>query len=375
MTVSKPTPWQRYQADLEHPDFSHDPAQEQAVRALDDLYQRLLRVSEEPPRRGGLLSRIGLGARPRQTWPRVTGLYLWGGVGRGKTYLVDIFHDSLTFPEKRRLHFHRFMQMVHHRLRDLERVQDPLDVVAREFARDTRVLCFDEFFVSDITDAMLLAGLLRGLFREGVTLVATSNIPPAALYKDGLQRERFLPAIDLLREHTEVMEVAGDTDYRLRFLEQAELYHWPLDEAADEVLNEEFVHLAPDTPEFNTALQVEGRSISARGLADDVAWFDFAAICDGPRGQADYIELARTFHSVLVSNVPALDETRENQARRFIAMVDEFYDHGVKLILSAEVPLESLYQGKRLQFEFERTRSRLQEMQSQAYLAGAHWSG
>lgn len=373
--MSATTPWQRYQADLEHPDFSHDPAQEQAVRALEDLHQRLVRASAEPPPRAGLLSRIGLGARPRQTWPRLKGLYLWGGVGRGKTYLVDIFHDSLPFPEKRRLHFHRFMQMVHHRLRDLERVQDPLDVIAREFARDTRVLCFDEFFVSDITDAMLLGGLLRGLFREGVTLVATSNIPPADLYKDGLQRERFLPAIDLLKEHTDVMEVAGDTDYRLRFLEQAELYHSPLDEAAEEVLNEEFVHLAPDTPEFNTELQVEGRSIQVRGLADDVAWFDFAAICDGPRGQADYIELARTFHSVLVSNVPALDENRENQARRFIAMVDEFYDHGVKLILSAEVPLESLYQGKRLQFEFERTRSRLQEMQSQAYLAGAHWAG
>ena len=343
------------------------------MRALQDLHERLVSTpSQRSVSGGGLLERLGLRSRPMSTWPRVQGLYLWGGVGRGKTYLVDVFHETLPMPQKRRLHFHRFMQMVHHRLRDLEDVQDPLDIVASEFARETRVLCFDEFFVSDITDAMLLGGLLRGLFREGVTLVATSNIPPAGLYKDGLQRERFLPAIELLEKHTAVIELEGDTDYRLRYLEQAELYHWPLDEAADEVLTEEFVHLAPEAPTFNTELVVEGRSIAARGLADDVAWFDFSAVCDGPRGQADYIELARTFHSVLISNVPVLDEARENQARRFIALVDEFYDHGVKLILSAEVPPERLYQGKRLCFEFERTLSRLQEMQSHAYLAGAH---
>ena len=366
------TPRQRYEADLGHPDFVRDPAQEKAVAALQDLHERLVATPPRAPSSPGLLQRLGLRRRQQPRWPAVTGLYLWGGVGRGKTYLVDIFHDSLPFAEKKRLHFHRFMQMVHHRLRDLEDVQDPLAIIAREFAAETRVLCFDEFFVADITDAMLLAGLLRGLFDEGVTLVATSNIPPQELYKGGLQRERFLPAIDLVEAHTRVMQLDGDTDYRLRFLEQAELYHWPLDEAADQVLNEEFVHLAPERPEFHTTITVEGRSIRCRGLADDVVWFDFAAICDGPRGQADYIELARTFHSVLIGNVPVLDASRENQARRFIALVDEFYDHGVKLILAAEAPPEKLYQGQRLRFEFERTLSRLQEMQSHAYLAGAH---
>jgi len=372
--VAATTPWQRYQADLEHPEFVADPAQQAAVEALQDLHDRL-RQTPVPAPSGGLLRRLGLRRGNTRIWTPVKGLYLWGGVGRGKTYLMDIFHDTLPIPEKQRLHFHRFMQMVHHRLRDLGNTQNPLDIIAREFARETRVLCFDEFFVSDITDAMLLAGLLRGLFQEGVTLVATSNIPPERLYKDGLQRVRFLPAIELLKSHTRVMELEGETDYRLRYLEQAELYHWPLDDDAETVLHDEFVHLAPDTPTFDTGLTIEGRVIPVRGVADDVVWFDFAAICAGPRGHADYIELARMFHSVLISNVPALDETREDQARRFVALVDEFYDHGVKLILSAEVPLERLYQGTRLRFEFERTHSRLQEMQSHAYLASAHWAG
>ncbi len=366
------TPRQRYEADLAQPDFVRDAAQERAVDALQDLHDRLIATPPDAAPAPGLLQRLGLRSRPRARWPAVTGLYLWGGVGRGKTYLVDIFHEGLPIREKKRLHFHHFMQMVHHRLRDLDDVQDPLALIAREFASETRVLCFDEFFVSDITDAMLLAGLLRGLFQEGVTLVATSNIPPQELYKGGLQRERFLPAIDLLREHTRVMELDGETDYRLRYLEQAELYHWPLDAAADQVLQEEFTHLAPEAPQFNTRITVEGRTIACRGLADDVVWFDFAAICDGPRGQADYIELARTFHSVLIGNIPVLDAARENQARRFIALVDEFYDHGVKLILAADAPPEELYQGQRLRFEFDRTLSRLQEMQSHAYLATAH---
>ena len=365
------TPWQRYQADRQDPAFVEDPAQEALVRALQALHDELT-ATPAAPQRSGLLQRLGLRARREPLWPPVTGLYIWGGVGRGKTYLMDLFHETLPFAEKQRLHFHRFMQMVHQRLRELQQVQDPLAVVAREFARETRVLCFDEFFVADITDAMLLGGLMRNLFSEGVTLVATSNIPPRELYRDGLQRERFLPAIDLIEQHTQVLELAGETDHRLRYLERAALYHSPLDPGGDNGMEAEFRQLVRQEPRFDTTITVEGRAIPVRGLADDAAWFDFDALCDGPRGQADYIELARCYHSVLLDNVPVLDTTRENQARRFIALVDEFYDHGVKLILAADAPPERLYQGRRLAFEFERTLSRIQAMQSREYLASAH---
>ncbi|MCH8504750.1 MAG: cell division protein ZapE [Ectothiorhodospiraceae bacterium] len=366
------TPWDRYQADLAKPNFSHDPAQEAAVRALQDLYLRLEQssasVAAAPRGVGRLLQRL----KPAGAPPPVKGLYLWGGVGRGKTYLMDTFFDCLPFAEKQRMHFHRFMHMVHGRLKEIRNQQYPLRLVAREFAGSTRVLCFDEFFVSDITDAMLLGGLLEELFRQGLTLVATSNIPPKELYRNGLQRERFLPAIRLLEQHTDVMNVDGGTDYRLRYLEQAEIFHAPLDAAAERMLEEEFEQLAPEPGKRDASITIEGRRIPVRAIADDVVWFDFDAICDGPRSQTDYIEVAREFHTVLLSGVPVLDITKENQARRFISLVDEFYDRNVKLIITAAAEPESLYQGKRLKFEFERTVSRMQEMQSREYLGRAH---
>ncbi|MQM40261.1 Cell division protein ZapE [wastewater metagenome] len=303
-----------------------------------------------------------------------TGVYLWGSVGRGKTWLMDIFYESLPFEARRRLHFHRFMRAVHTRLKTLKERQDPLDIIAEEWAADTRVLCFDEFFVSDIADAMLLAGLLQGLFRRGVTLVATSNIPPHELYWDGLQRERFVPAIELLERHTEVIPVDGDTDYRLRFLEQAEIYHTPLDAEADAVLTRDFDHVRPDGGEVTdeTVLEVEGREIPVRCVADGVVWFAFDAVCRGPRSQNDYIDIACQFHTVVISDIPVFGRDSEDDARRFINLVDEFYDRAVKLICSAAAEPEALYQGHRLGFEFERTASRLTEMQSRSYLALPH---
>ncbi len=361
------TPKERYALCLDQQGMTPDAAQERAVAALDDLYRRLLAAPERP----SLLARLRSALGREQREPE-RGLYLWGGVGRGKTWLMDMFFESLPFEAKLRMHFHRFMRRVHQDLRRLAGQRNPLLGVADRFAADARVLCFDEFFVSDITDAMILGELLEALFARGVTLVATSNIPPAELYKDGLQRRRFLPAIALLERHTEVLDVDGGTDYRLRSLERAEIYHTPLDEAADQSLEASFRSLAPVEAVVGEVLEVEGRPIPTRMRADDVVWFDFDALCAGPRSQNDYIELAREFHAVLVSNVPQFTPRVEDQARRFISLVDEFYDRGVKLILSAAAPLAELYAGERLAFEFERTRSRLLEMQSREYLARLH---
>ena len=367
------TPRQRYQADLQKDDFSHDPAQERAVELLQDLYERLLAEGTKPQTEGVVQRLLGR-FKAEQPKPPVKGLYFWGGVGRGKTYLMDAFYDSLPFEQKMRAHFHRFMQRVHQELRGLGGEKNPLNLIADRLAAETKVICFDEFFVSDITDAMILGGLFEQLFARGVTLVATSNIVPDGLYKNGLQRARFLPAIALINQHTEVVNVDGGVDYRLRALEQAELYHYPLDAEADESLDRSFVSLNPDAEHIlrNHPLDVEGRAIVARCVSDDVVWFDFKELCDGPRSQNDYIELAREFHAVLVSDVPQMSVSTDDQARRFINLVDEFYDRNVKLVLSAEVGLEQLYTGGKLDFEFERTQSRLLEMQSHDYLAKGH---
>ncbi len=362
------SPLERYQRDLQRADFVADPAQQAAVQELQHLYSRLL----EREGRGSLFGRVRKLWRDQPEPER--GLYFWGGVGRGKTYLMDAFFESLPFAEKQRTHFHRFMREVHRELKALAGEKNPLEKVAERIAARARVLCFDEFFVSDITDAMILANLLDALFRRGVTLVATSNIEPEGLYKDGLQRSRFLPAIALLKRHTKVVNVDGGTDYRLRALEMAELYHWPLDAAAGASLARSFARLSVEGCEVQETmdLDIEGRRIRALKVADDVAWFDFGDLCDGPRSQNDYIELAREFHTVLLAEVPRFDERMEAQARRFINLVDEFYDRCVKLVISAEVPAERLYGGKHLRFEFERTVSRLLEMQSHEYLARPH---
>ena len=371
-------PYSRYQQDLKRPGFAHDPAQEHAVRLLQKLHDALIarpQPAAVPVRSGGGLFGKLLG-KSRETdaptAPAIRGLYFWGGVGRGKTYLVDTFYDTLPFREKQRLHFHRFMQMVHARLKDVKHQQDPLKIVAAQLAENLRVLCLDEFFVADITDAMLLHGLLAALFERGVVLVTTTNIPPDLLYRDGLQRARFLPAIELLKTHCEVVNVDGGTDYRLRYLERAEIYHHPLDARAETVLAETFRSLAPEPGQHNARLEIEGRFLRTRELADGVVWFDFAEICDGPRSQNDYIEIARQFHTVLIGRVPVLDWTMENAARRFLNLVDEFYDRNVKLILAAAAPCEAIYTGEKLKFEYQRTISRLQEMQSKEFLARPH---
>ena len=355
-------PARRYARLIESGAYQPDPAQAAAVAAMQRVHDALTAPGRATHRRL---------FRRHHAWRAVQGLYLWGGVGRGKTWLMDQFFDSLPFAEKQRTHFHRFMLQVHEARKAYLEEQDPVALVAEAIARRTRVLCFDEFFVSDIADAMILGRLTEVLFREGVTLVATSNVAPDDLYRDGLQRERFLPAIARLKAHCEVMHLDSPTDFRLRTLRRIRLYH-DGGAAADAELAPWFERLNDGPGEADAQLEVLGRPLRCRRLGGNVAWFDFAELCDTPRAAADYIALGRHFNTVLISGLPQLDASREDAARRFIHLVDEFYDRGVKLILGAEVPREQLYAGNRLRFEFQRTQSRLIEMQSEEYLAAPH---
>jgi cell division protein ZapE len=418
-----------YDRQIRERGFRKDPAQLAAVAALEDLRSRLMAAGNAAPSRPSrLLSKLKLTRAHAER-----GLYLWGGVGRGKTWLMDLFFHSLPFPEKRRRHFHRFMHDVHGQLKKLARRQAPLEQVAANIASETRVICFDELFVTDIADAMILGTLFDGLFKRGVTLVATSNVPPRDLYREGLQRVRFLPAIELLEQNTQVLAVEGNTDYRLRQLTQAGTY---LDSAAPDTparLEALFNELADgaesdttpvssgalsstaktarssgppsdsdktavssgapsstaktarssgarasasthDSPDVSasTAVEIAGRLIPIIREGANVIWFDFESICEGPRSQNDYIEIARDYQSVIVSNVPRFTSQRENAARRFIALVDELYDHNVNLVVSAAARPDDLYHGERLTFEFRRATSRLIEMQTEEYLAREH---
>lgn len=366
------TPLSKYQEDLERPDFNYDPAQEEAVQALQDLYERIVAngSSVVKPQK----SLFGFFKKKQPEIKVEQGLYFWGGVGRGKTYLMDTFYECLPIERKMRLHFHRFMQMVHQELRKLNDTKNPLEIVGKQISEKAQVLCFDEFFVTDITDAMILAGLLEQLFINGTVLIATSNIEPDGLYKNGLQRARFLPAIDLVNKHTKVMNVDGGVDYRLRTLKQAKLYHFPLSEESQNALSERFLSLVVNRNNVDEGggVEIEGRMIPLLRSYDDVAWFDIKSLCDGPRSQVDYIEIAKQYSTIIISDLPQFDSSRDDMARRFINLIDEFYDRHVKVIISSEVGIADIYKGTRLAFEYDRTVSRLLEMQSEEYLSLEH---
>jgi cell division protein ZapE len=362
------TPLTRYRADLASGEIQHDDAQEKAVAQLQDLYDRL--VVAESRRSVPLLSKLFTGGLKKQK--PINGLYFWGGVGRGKTYLVDTFFDCLSFKARQRMHFHLFMRRVHNELRGVRDQENPLGIVARKLALDLRVLCFDEFVINDVADAVILGRLMQELFAYGVTLVATSNIAPDDLYQGGLQRDLFLPAIALIKKYTRVFHLDGDTDYRLQFLDSAEIYFTPLSDGATNGLRYNFDHIAPDAGRSGVTTEINGRPIPTLRLAEGVVWFDFGELCGGARSQIDYIELARCFHTILLSDIPLLDKGKDDEARRLINLVDIMYDHNVNLLISAEESPEKLYQGKRLAREFLRTASRMTEMRSHAYLAKAH---
>lgn len=302
--------------------------------------------------------------------PATPGLYLHGPVGRGKTWLMDLFYESLPFAQRRRRHFHRLMHEVHAGLRAARDQTSPLEHVAAAIAADTRVLCIDELFVTDIADAMILGGLFAALVARAVTLVATSNVPPGQLYRDGLQRQRFLPAIALLEQHMEVLELAGAVDHRLRQLTRAGT--WLTGADAPGRLAALFEELAGDGEPSLEPLEIASRRIPVVRRAGGTVWFGFAELCAGSRSQEDYIEIAREYHSVILEAVPVLGTADEDAARRLIALVDELYDRNVNLVASAAAEPGGIYRGERLAFEFQRTTSRLIEMQSQEYLAREH---
>ena len=356
------TPSDAYAAGIARGEWQDDPAQHAALQELDRIHAGL----SDATRVGWLGRWIGNGAAP----PR--GLYLWGGVGRGKTFLVDLFFAGLPIREKRRTHFHRFMRQVHERLRAHAGERDPLAVIAREWGAQWRVLVLDEFFVSDIGDAMLLGRLLERLFAEGVVLVTSSNAAPDELYKDGLQRARFLPAIALVERHCVVVHLDSPRDYRLRALTRSPVYRQPLDASSDTWLATRWHGLGGDDAHRGSGIQIDGRRIPVRARCKDMAWFDFAALCEGPRAAGDYIEIAREFHTVLLGGVPRMDAAHDDAARRFVTLVDELYDRHVKLVCSADAPPPLLYGGERLRGAFERAASRLVEMQSAEYLGLEH---
>jgi cell division protein ZapE len=360
---------QLYRRQLDERRLHSDAAQLAVVAKLDDLRRRLIAAARAPRVR---LPRWLTGLAPAVARAPLTGLYLWGGVGRGKTWLMDLFFETLPFAQARRLHFHRFMHDVHAQLAQIRQQRSPLEHIAQALARDTRVLCFDELYVSDIADAMILGGVFDGLFRRGVTLVATSNVPPGELYKDGLQRQRFLPAIRLLERHLDVARIAGVTDYRLRQLTQAGVYLAAGAPHTGARLAALFAALADTHAQAGGVIEIEGRPIAVIRAGAGAVWFDFKALCAAPRSQSDYIEIAREYQSVIVADVPALDAARDDEARRFIALIDEFYDRNVNLIVSAAAPAAQLYRGERLRGLFARTASRLIEMQSEQYLAREH---
>ena len=367
--AAAPTVLERYRAELGERALEEDAAQLAVVERLDALRRRLI---EAPQGGTALLARAlrALGVPTART--PVRGLYLWGGVGRGKTFLMDLFSGSLPSGQARRVHFHRFMHEVHAQLKNIPGQRSPLEEVARALPRAARVLCLDELYVADIADAMILGALFDGLFRRGVTLVATSNVPPAELYRDGLQRQRFLPAIALLERHLEVVRIAGATDYRLRQLTQAGTYLAAGAPDTEARLAALFACLADGEVQSGGAIEIEGRPIAVIRAGAGVAWFEFRALCAAPRSQDDYIETAREYQSVIVSGVPVLGAESDDEARRFIALVDELYDRNVNLVVSAVASAAELYRGERLRALFARTSSRLTEMQSEEYLSREH---
>lgn len=361
------TPLESYQHDLQRSNFVSDEAQRCAVELTNKLYTDLLAANKGDSQQTSFLR----GLFPKKT-NYIKGLYFWGGTGRGKTYLIDCFYECLPFKEKHRIHFHHFMLDIHAQLRTLPKSTDPLVVIAEKFSSQYQVLCLDEFHIHDIADAMLMVGLLKILVNNGVTIVASSNIAIKDLYKNGLQRERFLEVIELLEKVTTEFDLGDTTDYRFNKLEKSTTYFTDLNDTITKKLTECFEDIVPTKAKHNRQIEINNRMLDYVACADDVIWFEFSAICESARSAHDYIELAQIYTTVVVSNIPVMDESYDSAAKRFIHFIDALYDHNVKFICSAEADAGKLYTGTRLAFAFDRTISRLTEMQTNNYLALPH---
>ena len=369
---------EHYQNCIEMGEISFDQQQKLIMLDLQRVYNDLLAplpVTDEKSVFDQFISRtFSLNDKEDDKHPLVQGLYIWGGVGYGKTHMVDFFFKYLPIENKMRLHFHRFMQIVHDDLKQHAHIENPLKAVAKSFSKKTRLLCLDEMHVNDITDAMILAQLFAHLFDYGVTLITTSNVPPSGLYKDGLQRSRFIPTIKLFEEKTKVINMDSGIDYRLRLLEQADVYQLinssNTKESADQKMTDYFVSLiAINRHKKRNHVLINNRKIPVIKWADGIAWFSFEMLCETNRSTDDYIQLGQFFHTIMISDIPIMTSMQNDAARRFVNMIDEFYDRHVNVIVSAEAQPTELYIGTRLAFEFERTASRLIEMQSKDYLA------
>jgi cell division protein ZapE len=364
---------ERYKSALQQPDRVHDAAQEQAIIKLEALTTALTTNDEPPLLR--FLKNLSPFAQHQKKPPQ--GLYLWGDVGRGKTWLMNLFYEELPIKKKSRIHFHHFMLSIHEQLAELNRgkgkkQKNPVRTIAKQLARDNQVLCIDEFIVTNITDAMILSELLRTLFKHQVCLVATSNRIPDDLYLNGLQRERFLPSIELIKRHTEVFQLDDGTDHRTALLEQTDIYYHPIDENTDDEIAQRMQKLAVTPIIEQKTLSILNREVITIKCCEEIVWLDFEIICSAPRAAQDYIELAQQFSTVILSGIPIMDEYSDDRTRRFIYLIDELYDRNVKLIASASAAPEELYQGRMLKFAFHRTSSRLIEMRSHQYLSRIH---
>jgi cell division protein ZapE len=347
-----------YDQALREREFQADEAQRNAVIRLQQAYEEW--VAYKVQRANAFVRFLKPPAIPR-------GVYMWGGVGRGKSFLMDSFYSVVPVVRKTRVHFHEFMRSVHRELDELKMIADPLDEVARRLAKKYRLICFDEFHVTDIADAMILYNLFKALFQNGVSFIITSNFEPDTLYPDGLHRDRMLPTIALLKEKLDIMNVDGGNDYRKRVLTQVDAYHTPLGMQADDALRSAFQRIA-ETSDESPLINVEGRQLRALRRAGGVIWFDFVTLCGGPRSQNDYLEIASRFHTLVLSDVPAMSAGMSSEARRFIWLIDVLYDRKIKLLISAAVEMDQLYTDGALVMEFQRTVSRLIEMQSIEYM-------
>lgn len=354
------TPVEYYQEQCKKGVIFEDQQQLIVLQSLQRVYTEMVKECHQRSRLVSLLR------RPRL----VKGIYLWGGVGVGKTFMMDCFFNSLPFPQKKRMHFHQFMQRIHHDLTAHQGEADPLPIIATELAKEAIVLCFDEFFVSDIADAMILGGLLKALFAKGVCFVATSNIVPDDLYKNGLQRLQFLPAIALLKANTEVINIKSTVDYRLRHLQEAGVFYTPLGEEAEKNMKKTFTLLTNNQPYSELPLAINGRSIKVKKQAGDVVWFDFKEICHVPRSQNDYLAIAEKYRTVFVSDIPQIQANEKDTICLFVCLIDVLYDAKVKLVISAAEPVGEIYSKGYMILEYTRTHSRLLEMQSQDYFMG-----